>query len=137
MTRRWKLIVGTVAVLALAGAGTGLAISLGGSASSPTASPAVLPTAQQGRIEKGITARSLTAQAGVVAKEVRHQFIEHGRSLLPPGSRLSIRGASFHAVSPYMATVKATVAGPQAGLYQLVLIREAGRWLLIGTRKLS
>jgi hypothetical protein len=56
---------------------------------------------------------------------------------LPTGSRVSITGSTFRAVSAQMATVDAIVSGPDAGRWQLVLAHETGRWLLIGTRKLS
>jgi hypothetical protein len=83
-----------------------------------------------------MTASTVAAQAGIIAVEVRTQFEQLGRQLLPQGSRLSIDAATFRAVSAQFATVHATVTGPVAGAWQLVLIRENGEWLLLGTRKL-
>jgi hypothetical protein len=92
---------------------------------------------QRARLEQGITAPTVTAQAGIVAPEVRGQFQQLGKLLLPPGSRLSIAAATFRAVSGQLATATATVTGPDPGTWQLVLIREGGQWLLLGTRRLS
>jgi hypothetical protein len=136
MTRRRRLIIGIVGVVVLAGVATGLAVRLSGPTGSPAAVSGRLTTPQQERLEKGITAPTVTAQAGVLAKEVRSQFVNQDQPLLAPGSRLSISSPTFHALSSQMATVNATVTGPQAGRWQLVLVREAGQWLLIGTRKL-
>lgn len=144
-----KLIAVIIGVLALAGLGIGLAAGLGSgaptgsgtpsatAASSGTAVAAPFPSAQRDQLEQGITAPTVTAQAGVVAAEVRGQFQKLGKPLLPPGSRLSINAATFHAASAQFATVTAAVTGPQPGTWQLVLIREDGQWLLLGTRKLS
>jgi hypothetical protein len=137
MTRRWRLVAGIAGVVVLAGVAAGLAVGLSEPAGSPAAAPVRLAPSQQEHLEKAITAPAVTSQAGAVAQEVRGQFLKQGQPLLPPGSRLSISGATFHVVSARMATVNATVTGPQAGRWQLVLVREAGRWLLIGTKRLS
>jgi hypothetical protein len=137
MTRHWKLVSITAGVLVLAGLGAGLAIGLSGSTTNRAAASPGLGASQQARLEKEITAPTVTAQAAVVAAEVRSQFMSQRQPLLSPGSRLSISSATFRAVSAQMATVDATVTGAQAGHWRLVLVREGGRWLLIGTRKLS
>jgi hypothetical protein len=137
MTRHWKLISGIAGVLALVGLATGLAIGLSGSTAKRAASPTGLSISQQLRLEKGITAPTVTAQADVVATDVRSQFEGRDKPLLPPGSRLSIDSATFHSFSPQLATVNAVVSGPSVGHWQLVLVREAGEWLLLGSRKLS
>ena len=137
MTRHWKLISGIVGVLVLAGLGAGLAFGLRGSTTSPAAASAGLSSSQRVRLEKGITAPTIAAQAGVVAGEVRKQFEGRGKGLLPPGSRLSIQPTTFHALSSQLATVDAAVTGPSASRWQLVLVREAGQWQLLGSRKLS
>jgi hypothetical protein len=89
------------------------------------------------RLEKGVTAHTVTSQANIVAPEVRSQFMSRGKPLLPAGSNLSINDATFHALSAQLATVNAVVRGPDAGHWQLVLVHESGQWLLIGTRRLS
>ena len=137
MIRQWKLTVAVVGVLVLTGLGIGLAIGLGGAPSGTVVTAAALPTPQQVRLERGITASTVAAQANVVAMEVRNQFEQLGKPLLPAGSRLLIDGASFHTLSAQLATVDATVSGPSPGRWRLVLVREAGQWLLLGTRKLS
>lgn len=137
MTGRWKVIVGIAGLLVLAAVGIGLAVRLSGAAGNPAAASAGLSTPQQERLQKGITARTIAVQASVVAKEVRSQFLNRGQPLLPPGSRLSISGVTFHVVSAQMATVDATETGPSLGYWQLILVREAGHWQLLGTRKLS
>jgi hypothetical protein len=88
------------------------------------------------RLEHGITAPTITAQASVLATEVRSQFEQQGKPLLPAGSHVSINDATFHALSPQLAAVDASVSGPGPGRWQFVLVREAGQWLLLGTRKL-
>jgi len=149
MSRKRKLIAAITGVLALAGLGTGIAAGLGGGSPASTSNPSVaaagsggavaaapFPAAQRDRLQQGITAPTVTAQAGVVAAEVRGQFEKLGRPLLPLGSRLSIDAATFRASSAQFATVTAAVTGPQPGTWRLVLIQEDGQWLLLGTRKL-
>lgn len=141
MKRHWKLITAIVGVLALAGLGIGLAVGLSGPSSSHTTTTAAAATQltkpQQARLEQGITAPTVTAEASVVATQVRGQFEQQGKPLLSAGSHLSISDATFHAFSAQLATVNATVTGSSPGRWQLVLVREAGQWLLLGTRKLS
>jgi hypothetical protein len=137
MTRHWKLIVGIVGVLALVGLGVGLAIGLSRSMASPGSVSTGLSAVQKERLEKGIIAPTIASQASVVASDVRGQFVSRGKPLLPPRSHLSIKDATFHALSAQVATVDAAVTGPKPGHWQLVLVRESGKWLLIGTRRLS
>lgn len=139
MIRHWKLTAAIAGTLALTGLGVGLAVGLSGApagTAAATAATAVFPPPQQMHLEQGVTAPTVTQEASVVAMEVRSQFERRGELLLPAGSRMSIDGATFHSVSAQLATVDATVHGPQPGRWQLVLIREAGQWLLLGTRKL-
>ena len=86
---------------------------------------------------KGIAAPTVTSQATVVAVEVRHAFETRGKLLLPAGSHVSINQATFRELSGQLATVDAVVSGPAPGHWQLVLVRESGQWLLVGTRRLS
>lgn len=151
MSRHGRLIAAIISVLALVAIGIELAVVLGNPSSTGTraaatatavasgtpAAAASFPATQRDRLEQGITAPTVTAQAGVVAAEVRGQFKRKGKPLLPPGSRLSIDAASFRTVSARLATVTAAVTGPEPGTWQLVLIRENGQWLLIGTREMS
>lgn len=140
MIRHWKLAVAVVGVLTLTGLGVGLAVGFSGSSSShatTAAAAAQLTKPQQTQLEQGITAPTVTAEASVVATEVRSQFEQQGKPLLPAGSHLSISDATFHSFSAQLATVNATVTGSSPGRWQLVLVREAGHWLLLGTRKLS
>jgi hypothetical protein len=140
MKRHWKLSVAIAGVLALAGLGIGLAVGLGGPSPSSTttaATAAQLTQPQQVRLEQGITASTIAAQAGVLALDLRSQFEQQGKPLLPAGSHVSIDGATFHALSAQLADVDASVSGPSPGRWQFVLIRETGQWLLLGTRKLS
>jgi hypothetical protein len=90
----------------------------------PTAPP--LTKAEQARLERGITAPTIAAEASVLAIEVRSQFEQAGKLLLPVGSQVAINDATFQAVSAQMATVDATEKGP-----------NPGHWQLLGTRKLS
>jgi hypothetical protein len=89
------------------------------------------------RLEQGITAPTIAVEASVLAIEVRGPFEQAGQLLLPVGSHIAINGATFQVVSAQMATVDATETSPNPGYWQLMLVREAGHWQLLGTRKLS
>lgn len=101
-----------------------------------TSVPGKLTSAQRTRLEHGISAPAVGSQAAVIAAEVRVQFINANRSMLPSGSRVRISTTTFRATSAGTATVDAVVSGPTPGRWRLLLIREGGQWLLIGTRKL-
>lgn len=140
MKRHWKLITAVVGVLVLAGLGIGLAVGLSGPSPSHATTAAAAPQLtqpQQVRLEQGITAPTVTAEASVVAVEVRSQFERQGKPLLPAGSHLSIDATTFHALSAQLADVDATVTGSSPGRWRFVLVHENGQWLLFGTRKLS
>lgn len=140
MKRHWKLIVAVVGVLVLAGMGIGLAVGLSGpspSHSTTAAAATQFTHPQQVRLEQGLTAPTVIAGASVVAIEVRSEFEQRGRPLLPAGSHVSISDATFHALSAQLATVNATVIGSSPGRWELVIVREGGQWLVLGTRKLS
>jgi len=138
MFRHWKLIAAIVGVVLLAGVGVGLAVGLSGPSTTTTARATTVFTGpQQQRLEKGITAPTVTSQASVVAVEVRHAFEARGKPLLPAGSHVSINQTTFHELSAQLATVDAVVSGPAPGRWQFVLVRESGQWLLVGTRKLA
>ena len=72
----------------------------------------------------------------MVAPQVRAQFVSRGRTLLPAGSRLRIDAKSFRATRAGTATADAVISGPDAGRWQLLLIRQGGQWLLLDSRKL-
>lgn len=101
-----------------------------------TAVPGRLTAGQVMALEKGVTAPGVSAEAAIVAAEVRPEFLKAGRSLLPAGSSLRIDAASFRQTNAGTATVTGTVTGPGGGRWLLLLVREDGRWLLIGTRRL-
>ena len=73
----------------------------------------------------------------MVALQVRAAFVQKGRLLLPAGSRLVIRRSTFRQVTSETAVVDAVVTGPSPGRWELLLVRQEGQWLLIGTRRLS
>lgn len=134
MIRKWRFVAAAAVLLALAGLGAGLAVGLGGSSS--TTGPS-LTHAERARLEQGISAPTIAAEASVLAIEVRTQFEQTGRRLLPAGSQLTINDATLRAVSAQMATIDATETGPDPGHWQLMLVREAGHWQVLGTRRLS
>lgn len=96
-----------------------------------------LSSAQVTRLERGLMAPGIAGQARVLAAEVRAQFIARGQRLLPARSQVKIQPTSFDVRSAQTATVDASVSGPASGRWQLLLIKEAGNWLLIGTRRLG
>jgi hypothetical protein len=101
-----------------------------------SASAVGFSSAEQARLQRGLTAPSIAAQSRVVAAEIRAQFIGRGRLLLPAGSRVHIEPATFDARSVKTATVDAIITGPKPGHWQLLLINESGNWQLIGTKRL-
>lgn len=125
-----------VAVVILAGAA---ACSGSRPASTPSRAVVVVPgklTAQQSDVlRRAITAPNVASEAVVVAAEIRAQFVKNGRTLLPAGSSLWIETGSFRETNVGTATVTAVVTGPAPGRWQLLLVREGGQWLLIGTRR--
>jgi hypothetical protein len=138
---RKQWIFGLVAVAVVLAAG-GVAAALFATAGNPRSSARTsalavkLSSAQQARLERGLAAPSITAEAAVLAVELRAQFLEKGQSLLPGGSQARIAAATFKTSSPRTATVDASITGPQPRRWQLLLIKENGSWLLIGTREL-
>ena len=73
----------------------------------------------------------------MIAVGVRAAFVSRGAPLLPAGSHLEISPASFRAAGAITAVADATVTGPRPGHWRLLLVRQRGLWLLIGTRRLS
>lgn len=136
--RRSASAVGlAAAVVILAGAA---ACSGSRPASTPIRAVVVVPgklTAQQADVlRRSITAPTVASEAAVVAAEIRAQFVKNGRTLLPAGSSLRIETGSFRETNAGTATVSAVVSGPAPGRWQLLLAREGGQWLVIGTRRL-
>ena len=136
-TRIFGLIAAAV-VLVAGGTAVGLLATSGNPRSAARTSALVskLGSAQQARLERGLVAPNITADAAVLADEIRPQFLAKGQRLLPAGSRVRIDPATFKASSPQTAMVNASITGPQPGRWQLLLTKESGKWLLIGTREL-
>jgi hypothetical protein len=90
MALRKRFKFGLIAVgglLAVAGLAVALLVATGGhqSASRGTVPANRFSSAQQARLELGLTAPDIAAQSKVVAAEVRAQFVGRGRPLLPSG----------------------------------------------------
>jgi hypothetical protein len=141
MALRKRFVFGLIAaacLLVAAGVVAALLTTTGGhkSASQGNVPAAKFNSAQQVRLERGLTAPGIAAQSTVVAAEIRAQFVGRGRPLLPADSRVRIEPATFDATSAKTATVDAAVTGPDSGRWQLLLVSEGGNWLLLGTRKL-
>lgn len=135
---KYSLIAASCVLLA-AGLTVGL-ITVSSGSRSPArgrASAAVFSSAQLVRLERGLTAPTVDSQAAVVAPQIRTQFLDRGQPLLPAGSRVRISSATFRFARAGLATVNAVITGPEAGRWQLILIRNQGHWLIIGTRRLS
>jgi hypothetical protein len=107
------------------------------SASHGNPSSAEFSSAQLTRLERGLDAQGLAAQAIVLADSIRSQVVSRGRPFLPSGSRVHIEAATFEVRSPETATVDAMVTGPMPGKWLLLLVRQGGNWQLIGTRNMS
>jgi hypothetical protein len=134
---RWLEWLRAVTVMpAVIAVSAALLASCSGS-SQPSGPSRTLAPAQQAKLEREIAARSVQAEADVVALQVRAAFVQKGRPLLPAGSRLVIRRSTFRQVTSETAVVDAVVTGPSPGWWELLLVRQEGQWLLIGTRRLS
>lgn len=95
-----------------------------------------LTARQAGRLDREISAPTVAGEAVVVANAVRAEFIRKGRTLLPAGARIRIEPATFRETNAGTATVTSVLTGPDSGRWLLLLVREQGQWLLIGTRRL-
>jgi len=138
MTLRKRSVywLGAAGLLLAVGAAIVL-LTVNKSQQSATASSVKLSSAQQSRLERGLTAPSVAGELTVVAAEVRAPFMSRGQRLLPAGSRVRIEPATFKAGTVKTATVDAVLTGPHPARWQLLLINESGNWLLIGTRRLG
>jgi hypothetical protein len=140
MALRRRSVYGLIAtgLVLAAGLSVGLVAGLGGHkpGSYGNRSFVSLSSAQQIRLEHGLEAQNITAQAAVVATEIRAEFLSRGRPLLPPGSEVRIEPATFAAGPSKTATVVAVVSGSAPGKWKLLLVSQGGNWLLIGTRSL-
>jgi hypothetical protein len=123
--------------LALAG-GLSATLFLGSSkpANQKTYVATAFSTAQEVRLERGLTARAIAEQAEVLAPVVRREFVGIGKPLLPAGSKVRFELSTFDERSSRTATVDAVVTGPKAGRWQVLLVSESSRWFVIGTRRL-
>jgi hypothetical protein len=133
---RRHVIFGAGGVLVAAGLAGLLVAGLGRTPSGKNPATATGFEPQWSSLQRGLTAPAIATEADTLAVELRAHFVRRGRPLLPAGSHLLISPATFHALSPRLATVDAVVTGAAPGHWQLVLIRETGRWLVLGTRKL-
>jgi hypothetical protein len=136
---RHRAVIGAVGGLVVAGglaAGLLLLPGLHGHQVAAAAPAIPFTAAQQNRLAAGLTAPGLPAQAQVLAAEIRSQFLRDGEPLLPAGSGARIDAATFGVTSADTALVDVAVSGPRPGHWQLLLISERGRWLVIGTRGL-
>lgn len=132
----FSLVAAAGLVVAAGVAGAVLTLGSGHESGQTNASAVKFSSVQQVRLENGLTAPGIAAQSKVVAAEIRAQFLSRGQPLLPSGSHARVAPATFNLRSAKTATVDATVTGPEPGRWQLLLIREGGNWLLIGTRRL-
>jgi hypothetical protein len=133
----YSLIAAGVLVL-IAGLAVGLITAFSGSNSSQRGSTSAIEfnTAQQIRLERGLTESEIGSQATIVAPEIRSQFMGRGQLLLPAGSQVRIEPATFQVTPSGIATVNAVITGSEPGRWQLLLVRDDGNWALIGTRRL-
>ncbi len=141
MSRKRRMIIAAVGALTVVGAAAAVIVivsvmphSAGRLAT--RSAPGALSTVQQARLERQVTSPDISSEATVVAFGIRAAFVSRGAPLLPAGSRLQISPVSFRTTSAITAVVDATVAGPRPGRWRLLLVRQRGQWLLIGTRRL-
>ena len=132
MSRRRAVVIAVAGVLAAAVV-AGLILAVMGAKNEPLA---VLTPGQAAHLERGLSAPEVSEQAAVVAAELRPQLADGGVPLLPPGSRVRVSDRTFHATSAGTGVVQAVVSGPKRGRWQLLLTKENGQWLLIGTREM-
>jgi len=131
VSRRRAVVIAVAGVLAAVVAG--LIVAVTGVKNEPLA---VLTPGQAAHLARGLSAPAMSEQAAVVAAELRPQLADGGGPLLPPGSRVRVSDRTFHATSAGTGVVQAVVSGPKPGRWQLLLTKENGQWLLIGTREM-
>jgi hypothetical protein len=101
----------------------------------PTVSQSTLPPTDTSRLQQALTSDNTAAVAAVLAPEVKATYLKHALRVLPKGAQLQIDATKMR-VAGDTATVPATVRGStEAGSWLLVLKKENGEWLLIGTEK--
>jgi len=101
----------------------------------PKVSESTLPPADATRLQHALASDNIDAVAAVLAPEVRATYLKHALRVLPGGAQLDIDATKMR-VAGDTATVPATVqGGPDAGSWLLVLEKQNGEWLLIGTEK--
>lgn len=133
--RRWWLPWAALAAVAvLAGVLIGmLAGSLSQAGDESGESQARLPSAEEvpeERLEElqvALSSPDVAVQAAALDPLVRETLQESGRPLLPAGSSVTIDEGSS-AITGETATVLASVRGPQAGKFTLLLALEDGVW---------
>ena len=143
--RRWPVGLGAVlagamaAVLLLAacaGGDRGATSSPAGAAPriAPSPSPRPLPSSRRAAIASALSARQPASVAAVLPRPVASAYLASPFPMLPAGSTLKIDWGKLR-MSGVLAEVPATVSGPQAGSWTLLLIWLSGQWDVYGTRK--
>lgn len=98
----------------------------------PNAQPApTMPRAEAQRIEIGVLQPSQIGAGSVLASDVL--LAADALTLLPDSSTITLDENRFSATGD-LASVPATVSGPDPGQWLLLLVREDDNWQIYGTR---
>ena len=128
-------VAATVLAVSLAACSSSSGNKSNNSSQLPKASPATLSTQDSSRLHLALTSKKSATVAAALAPEVKAAYLKNPRQLLPAGSKLDILSDEMQ-VSGDTATVPAKVTGgANTGSYLLVLEKQDGKWLLIGTEK--
>lgn len=107
------------------------------SASAPArATRFALPRADVATLTRGLSSSDKRVESVALAASVRKASADSGTPLLPRGSRVTVQPATA-VRSGRFARVRATVTGPRPGVFDLLLTSENGRWVLLGTERIS
>ncbi|MCA1674273.1 MAG: hypothetical protein LC799_19480 [Actinobacteria bacterium] len=135
-------MAGSAAVLACA---SGCSDGSNGAAPAATSSAPVTATTVAGpalskpeadALSAAVTSADPAARATALAAEVAREPSAAGKPLLPEGSTLAIDASTFQVNPNGLAAVEASVSGPAAGRWRLILVKESGAWKLLATEPL-
>jgi hypothetical protein len=92
-----------------------------------------MSTADATSIQAGLVSTNPVDVEAVLAPQVASQYAKAPKTLWPAGSVITIDRTRMRRLGPDLATVPATVTGPEPGTWQFLLVKTNGRWLVLST----
>ena len=133
--RRLRFAIASCALVVLAIALVAVVLTGGGGSGPATrvrTGHATLERADQLRLQAALASQDQASFVQALAPTLRPALGDPRSSMLPPGSTVTLVAASFKQRGN-VATITANVRGPQPGQFTVLLTREAGHWLVLGT----